>query len=152
MSGMVNRLSVSFGVWLLYALACVAPAIDARIGHNFNVIRGVSTPGIECLLVGWVPPYAVPWSANVLLLLGWSIFLCRRFTPACYFGFAAALAGLTTWPVLSYAFGSPQPGLLVGYCLWEGSLILFAWSAWFMHVRSRPQSQQDSTVLETGVR
>jgi hypothetical protein len=57
--------------------------------------------GVDILLTGWRPPLTVPWSANLLLLGGWILLLCRKNAVAVGFGIAAALvglAGLSTWP------------------------------------------------------
>src|SRR3954451_20141688 len=87
---------LSVGVWSLYAVALVIPAIKAdEGGHACTAIRLGTLPGWETLLFGWVPPLCIPWSANPLLVVGWVLLLCRRFRAAWWVGFTAALAGLT---------------------------------------------------------
>src|SRR3954451_11105784 len=88
---------LSVVVWSLYAVALFAPAIKAdEGGHACTAIRLGTLPGWETLLFGWVPPLTIPWSANLLLLLGWILLLRRRSRGALVLGVAAALAGLTT--------------------------------------------------------
>src|SRR5690349_11301172 len=94
---------LSLGVWALYAASLFAPAIKAdEGGHACTAIRLGTLPGWETLLFGWVPPLTIPWSANLLLLLGWIMLLRKRYRGALRLGIAAVLAGLTTlalWPL-----------------------------------------------------
>jgi hypothetical protein len=106
---------------VLYALSLITPvandgggAADYRIGVML---------GFLALALGWIPPSTVPWSANILVLIGWILLWRRKLTAAMWFGVAAALAGLTA-PWLSDA---SMGRLLIGYYLWQGSLLVFAW-------------------------
>jgi hypothetical protein len=114
-------------VWALYAVAFFAPAIKAdEGGYACSAIRLGTLPGWETLLFGWVPPLCIPWSANLLLLVGWILLLCKRYRAALWLGVVAALAGLTTlW--LSVEEGWEK--LLAGYFVWQASLFLFALGA-----------------------
>src|SRR3954454_8538453 len=96
-SGAIVPGLLSLVVWSLYAVALVIPAIRAdEGGHACTAIRLGTLPGWETLLFGWVPPLCIPWSANLLLVAGWVLLVCRRYGAACWVGAAAALAGLTT--------------------------------------------------------
>ena len=106
-------------VWGLYILACAMPAIEP--GPALSGIRD-SRAGWEALLLGWIPPYCIPWSANLLLIVGWIFLLCGRFKTAAWLGGAGALVALTTW-------GFDFPHLLAGYYLWEASLVALATGA-----------------------
>jgi hypothetical protein len=81
-----------------------------------------------------------------LLLAGWLLFWRRRYRVALYLGTAAALAGLSApW------FSEPNMGrLLIGYYLWESSLLLFAWGAFALR-RLKPEPLVDSRkdILDT---
>ena len=143
---------VSLVVGLLYVAACACPAVKVKnpgppIIVNLLVSLGakpdVQGPedtellGIEILLAGWRPPLTIPWSANLLLLGGWILLLCRKNAVAVGFGIAAALvglAGLSTWELLP-----EREQLLVGSYLWQASLIVFALGAlaiWFWEPRN----------------
>src|SRR3954451_7822136 len=88
---------LSVVVWSLYAVALFTPAIKAdEGGRACTAIRLGTLPGWETLLFGWVPPLCIPWSANLLLLIGCVLLWCRRFRAAWRVGAAAALVGLTT--------------------------------------------------------
>jgi hypothetical protein len=118
---------VSLVVAVLYGAACLSPAIDYKPPENrdfgditpYGVVSGFTT-----LLLGWFPPYVIPWAANLLLLVGWILLMYKKTTAALGFGVAAALLGLTTWAVLD-----DQMQVLVGYYLWQASLIAFALGA-----------------------
>src|SRR5262249_10235393 len=93
----------------------------------------IEAQGVEVLLAGWPPPRIIPWSANLLLLGGWILLLCRKNAVALGFGIAAAWAGLSTWALLP-----ERTQLLVGSYLWQASLIVFALGAlaiWFWEPR-----------------
>ena len=90
--------------------------------------------GVEILLTGWRTPLIIPWSANLLLLGGWILLLCRKNAVALGVGIAAAWAGLSTWAILP-----ERTQLLVGSYLWQASLIVFALGAlaiWFWEPRN----------------
>jgi hypothetical protein len=126
-SSALLRALLSVGVWSLYAVALVTPAIQAdEGGHACTAIRLGTLPGWETLLFGWVTPLCIPWSANLLLVAGWGLLVCRRYRAACWVGAAAALAGLTT---LGLGLLEGWKGLLAGYFVWQACLILFATGA-----------------------
>jgi Leucine rich repeat len=120
-----GRLLVSALVWGLYILACFIPAIYIDNGippREGGWLRMGSPPGFVVLFMGWIPPYCIPWSANILLVVGWAFLLCERFKIAAWVGGASALIGLTTW-------GYDFPRLLLGYSFWQASLIMLATGA-----------------------
>jgi hypothetical protein len=125
---MLSRLAVTVAVGSLYVAACASPAIDYKPPQNRDF--GDITPygvvlGIVTLLVGWMnPSLIIPWSANPMLLAGWILLLCKRTAIGLGFGLAATLAGLSTW-----VFIDEQMQLLLGYYLWQGSLVAFALGA-----------------------
>jgi hypothetical protein len=133
------RKVVIIGFWVLYALALFTPvandgggAADYRIGVML---------GFLALAFGWIPPSTIPWSANILVLVGWLFFWRRELTAAMWFGVAAAIAGLTA-PWLSDA---SMGRLLIGYYLWQASLLLFAWGIFMLR-----RIDSDSVVAGTG--
>ena len=115
-SGLLSRSIVSLVVGLLYVAACACPAVKVKnlglelINRLLVSLGGKPDAqgpkyeevlGVDILLTGWRPPLTVPWSANLLLLGGWILLLCRKNAVAVGFGIAAALvglAGLSTWP------------------------------------------------------
>jgi hypothetical protein len=114
------RKLVIIGFAVAYALSLITPVQNDRGGAaNYHV--GV-VPGFLALALGWIPPSTVPWSANILVLIGWILFWRRKLSVALWFGVAAALAGFTA-PWLSDA---SMGTLLIGYYFWQGSLISFA--------------------------
>src|SRR5262245_29068851 len=96
----LSRLAVTVAVGSLYVAACASPAIDYKPpqARDFGDITPYGVVlGVVALLLGWVPPLTIPWSANLLLPAGWILLLCRRSTAGLGLGIAAALAGLSTW-------------------------------------------------------
>src|SRR4051794_41980546 len=90
-SSALLRALLSVGVWSLYAMALVTPAIRAdEGGHACTAIRLGTLPGWETLLFGWVPPLCIPWSANLLLVAGGGLLVCRRGPGPCLGGGAPA--------------------------------------------------------------
>ena len=148
-SSFLSRSMVSLVVGLLYVAACACPAVKVKNAGlaliNALLVSLGGKPdaqgpeyeevlGVEILLAGWRPPLTVPWSANLLLLGGWILLLCRKNAVALGFGIAAALAGLSTWSLLP-----ERAQLLVGSYLWQASLIVFALGAlaiWFWEPRN----------------
>jgi hypothetical protein len=127
---------VSLIVVALYLAACVNPAVEwvdiPRTGSRdfgdiqlFHEWQTGSRIGLWTLVVGWCPPWTVPWSANFLLLIGWVLLLLSKNRLAWRFGAAAALLGLTTWAFRSSAKDTEMK-LRVGYYLWQASLFVFA--------------------------
>src|SRR5262245_60061491 len=106
-SGFLSRSMVSLIVGLLYVDACACPAVKVK-NRGLELINlllvslggkpdaqgpeYVEVLGVETLLAGWPPPLIIPWSANLLLLCGWILLLCRKNAVALAFGIAAALA------------------------------------------------------------
>lgn len=128
LSDISYRVLWSVAVWSLYGLALITPAIKVdKGGHACTAISLGTLPGLGALLLGWIPPLCIPWSANLLLLVGWVVLLCGRYRTALLLGVAASLAGLTT---LGYWATMQWENLLIGYYLWQASLLLLALGAW----------------------
>jgi hypothetical protein len=134
------------GVLLLYVAACLTPVarIDDGIPTSDLDFKDGSPIGLVVLLFGWTGGNnGLPWSANVVLALGMLFLLLGRLRLAAVAGAVASLLGLTTWWVLRY---SP---LLVGYYLWQASLLLLAvgagWAHWHTPVM-REAEREWSTV------
>ena len=137
-SSLLSRLMLSLVVGLLYVAACACPAVKVEnprppivnllvsLGAKPDVQGPEDTEllGVETLLEGWHPPLIIPWSANILLLIGWILLLCKKNTAALSFGGGAVLAGLRAW-----AFSGVWKQLLLGYYLWQASLVMFALGA-----------------------
>ena len=108
---------------LLYGIACAVPAAyftpDVG-GHN---LHPGSPIGLSALLLGWLPPYTIAWSANIPFLVGCVLFLMGRYRPAAYAGWAASALGLTTWALV---INREIPYLLPGYYLWQASFVVLA--------------------------
>ena len=127
-----NRGEVHLRLGLANALLVLLGGKPDAQGPKYEEVLGV-----DILLTGWRPPLTVPWSANLLLLGGWILLLCRKNAVAVCFGIAAALvglAGLSTWELLP-----EREQLLVGSYLWQASLIVFALGAlaiWFWEPRN----------------
>jgi hypothetical protein len=96
------------------------------------VFRETSDYGVVCLLLGWIAP--LPWIANLWLLAGLILLLCRRTTLAFCLGVVALLCGFL--PFLS----GDRDELLIGAYLWLGSLIVFAVGTFCLWVRGRASS------------
>src|SRR5262249_49272236 len=94
----------------------------------------IEAQGVEVLLAGWPDPQIIPWSANILLLVGWILLLCNKNAAGLGFGVGAVLAGLSSWALVP-----ERTQLLMGSYLWFASLIAFALSAlaiWFWEPRT----------------
>jgi hypothetical protein len=149
-SSFLSRSMVSLVVGLLYVAACACPAVKVENRGlelmNLLVVSLGGKPdvqgpdyievlGVETLQAGWPPPRIIPWSANILLLVGWILLLCKKNAVGLGFGIAAVLAGLNTRALLP-----ERAQLLVGSYLWLASLIAFALSAlalWFWNQASK---------------
>jgi hypothetical protein len=140
------RKVVMIGFGVAYALSLITPVQNDRGGAaNYHV--GV-VPGFLALALGWIPPSTVPWSANILVLIGWVFFWRRKLTAALWFGVAAALLAFTA-PWLSDA---SMGKLLIGFYLWEVSLIIFALGTFALR-RIEPLITSDSRkdIAKTGL-
>jgi hypothetical protein len=149
-SSFLSRSMVSLVVGLLYVAACACPAVkvENRGLELMNLVvvslggkpdvqgpEYIEVLGVEALLAGWPPPRIIPWSANILLLVGWLLLLCKKNAVGLGLGVAAVLAGLNTGALLP-----ERTQLLVGSYLWQASLIAFALSAlaiWFWEPSER---------------
>lgn len=108
----------------LYFMACWLPAIYVDDGVSSSSDLGFkdgSPIGLLILLFGYSGGNnGIPWSANVFLAVGIICLLNRSIRLAAVWSSVASLLGLTTWWVWGYK------SLLIGYYLWQASLIVFA--------------------------
>jgi hypothetical protein len=120
-----TRFVVLAAVLALYLTACFTPAVIANVaGFSGGPGGGRIVPpvGWLTLIFGWIVP--VPWSANFFLLAGLILLMVNRPVVASVLGIVASLLGLTAWLHLSPNWDkSPLESLLVGYYLWQVSLI-----------------------------
>src|SRR5260370_25722177 len=87
------RKVVTIGFCLLYALSLAAPVQNDQGGAaNYHI--GV-VPGFLALAFGWIPPSTIPWSANILMLIGWVLFWPRRYAAALWLSGRAPRPGVT---------------------------------------------------------
>jgi hypothetical protein len=133
-------------VLFLFFLACLLPCIDCgpdiQSGDpGFPDIEKGWHLGFSLLLSGWRGGNnGIPWSANVLLLIGVWCLGTRRLWRGLLAGLVAAALGLTSWWARRY------DTLMVGYYLWQASLfMLAAASAWALH-RSRSLKAKGATA------
>lgn len=110
-----------------YIPACAVPAVG-------------DYTGLAALLIGWFPLFCIPWSANLLLVVGSIFLLCGRFKTAAWLGSFAALMALTTW-----GFGFHH--LLMGYYLWQASMVILAAGAAVLALLG-PGTQEPVSVAE----
>jgi hypothetical protein len=136
---------------LLYVLACLLPCIDC--GPDFQT----SDPGWPDLEKGWhwgLPLLlfghsggnnGVPWSANVFFAAG---LLCLRREwdrAALGLGLLATALGLTIWWIRR------DDHLLVGYYLWQASLMVLVVAAALACVRSPRRAHSIAPALPQGI-
>jgi hypothetical protein len=154
--GVGQRLIVSLVVGSLYVAGCASPAIefvpappapDSR-PRDFGMIDIPRVRleigahfGFVALVAGWQLPWTAPWSANVFLLAGWILLLLEKQRAAAALGAAAVLAGFSTWMV-------EDARLLVGYYLWQASLIAFALGALALWLRDSQGTGQERQPQE----
>jgi len=135
------RKAVIIGVWSLYALSLITPVLNDR-GGAANYHAGL-VPGFLALALGWIPPSTLPWSANILLLIGWVLFWRRKYFAALWLGVPAALAGLTSPWLCDSGMGRLQ----IGSYFWESSLILFSCGAFAVYrMESEPHRNSKTKV------
>jgi len=117
---------VAVVVCLLNLLACFLPCIDCGPGFQssdpgFPDFEAGWNFGWQILLLGWGGGNnGVPWSANVFLALGLACLWKRWLRAAAWLGVLASLLGLTTWWVRRFNT------LMVGYYIWQASLLVLA--------------------------
>jgi hypothetical protein len=113
---------VMAATFVLYGLACLVPAVYLDEGGppTSDLDFRIGSPiGLAVLCLGWMFWWSVPWSANLLLLLGVSGLARRRFRLACVLGVLGAVVALSSWFCV-------ENRLLVGYYLWQASFLVFA--------------------------
>ncbi|OWK38520.1 hypothetical protein FRUB_07640 [Fimbriiglobus ruber] len=89
--------------------------------------------GLVILLGGWGGGNnGVPWSANVFLVAGVYSLADGRYRLAVALGFVASALGLTTW------WARPYDTIMIGYYVWQASLLTLALGAVWVLRRSPP--------------
>jgi hypothetical protein len=139
--GLVAGITVLLAV--CYAAACMTPVVrlDDGIPTSDLDFKNGSPIGLIVLLFGWTGGNnGIPWSANVFLALGLFCLWIGQYRRALALGIIANVLGLMTWWVLRY-----YP-LLIGYYLWQSSLlILLAGSGWVCRRARRVPGAEPST-------
>jgi hypothetical protein len=133
----------------LYLAACFTPAInvDDGIPKSDLDFRDGSPIGLVILLFGWTGGNnGIPWSANVFLGLGWVALLARQHRAAFVLGTIASALGLTTWWVWGYG------RVLLGYYLWQASLMLLAAGGWAAWRRIQSRKNEPNQALRQAAR
>ena len=126
----LSRLVVTFLALPLYVMACCSPAMMARtISVNGRAAPIEMLSGWTVLGFGWLPPYTLAWSANILLLVALVLLWVGWTRASLIWSSLAVLLSLTTW--LFFALGSISE-LLGGYFLWQASLLVVAIGALFL--------------------
>jgi hypothetical protein len=113
-------------VLVLYGAACLLPCIDGgpdtQSGDpGFPDFEAGWQFGLLILLFGWGGGNnGVPWSANVFWAAGVFCLAKGCYRLATTAGVIAAALGLTTWWIRRY------DTMMVGYYIWQASLLLLA--------------------------
>ena len=128
----------------IYIAACACPAIEfspEAPPKDFGDLRFLpdceAGPqfGITALALGWTSPWTIPWCANLVLFGGLILLVCKRYYGALGFGIATALLGASTWALFDY--DDRLQRLLVGYYLWQASLLVLPAAAILLLLRKR---------------
>lgn len=107
-----------------YYASCILPVAYFDEGGTVCTAIRMGTPtGFAALFMGWLPPWTIPWSANVLLAVGSGQLYRRNFSAAARCGGTAIVLGLTTWGYVAIGF---IPHLLPGYYVWMATLLTFS--------------------------
>ena len=140
--GFGGRWIALLAVAALYITSCATPAIEfaaERPATDFGDLRFLpdyeAGPqlGITALACGWAPPWTLPWLANVALLTGAIFLILRKNRWALGSGIVAALLALSTWALFNY--DERLIRLLVGYYLWQASMLALIGGAGILAVR-----------------
>jgi hypothetical protein len=139
-----NRWKLILAVLLLYGIACILTAGCNSIrlpGEMYYLLinpglrpeggfssgpGGISwgeIPGYSALMLGWLGWFCVPWSANIILLIGLVCVACGKLTGAKRSGLIAVCLAITTWIIYFLPFPD-QFVPLEGSYFWLGSMIL----------------------------
>jgi hypothetical protein len=110
------QLAITALIWPLFAWGCACDAFVLADGRY---------PGWFALFMGVFEP--LPWSANLFFFVGWGCVLTRQSGGALGCGVLAVLTGLTSCGFVRE--------LLVGYYLWQASLVTLALGAWLWHLQ-----------------
>ena len=131
---------------LLFASACGQPAVYFdEGGHACTAVRLGSPTGLECLLLGWFPPFTLPWSANAMLLLGAVFLAAGKPRVAGGFGTAAVLLGLSSWMFVGFS----AQRLFAGYYLWQASHLVLAVSSFVLVAMGKaPAPEVEVSIAE----
>ena len=102
-----------------YGAACGLPAVQLGPAGTQG---GQPAFGYQGLILGWMPPFTIAWSANLFFLAGIVLLVFGKLKPAAACGWLAVLAGLTTHILAEAA--------LTGYFCWMGALLILAIGPW----------------------
>jgi hypothetical protein len=127
--------------FVLYVSACASPTIQHVVpvrGPAPNSAR----PGYVALMLGWIPPVTIPWSANALVLAGWLLRGYRGYAVTLRLGIAAFLLSLTAWFLFSY------DATRIGLYLWQASFIAFILWAYAASVEAQGREQKPDPMTD----
>lgn len=108
----------------LYGIACLSPAMSLKDRYAGDIQFGG-----QALMTGWVPPFTIPWSANIFLLAGLICGETGRYRAARILGVIGFFLSLTTVIFIAWY------DLRVGYLLWIGTMLLLAGGAFGLEPR-----------------
>ncbi|QVL32473.1 hypothetical protein KIH39_00725 [Telmatocola sphagniphila] len=141
-----ERVFVVLLVAALYISSCFMTALVLLKGFGWGKAddgpRNNPMLGGTALILGCVPPFTVPWSANIALLIGMITYERKYLRTAEVCGYVALGTSLLT--ILLPVTGTAK--LREGYFVWQMSIIVFAYSAW--SARSRYSKLRSSLALE----
>ena len=126
----------------LYVAACASPTIQ-HVVPGQGPAPNSAQPGYLALMLGWIPPVTAPWSANVMVLVGWILRGSRGYAVTLRLGIAAFLLSFTAWFFVSYE------ATRIGFYLWQASFIAFILWAYTARgeVKGREQKPDPMTDL-----
>ncbi|MEX0718379.1 MAG: hypothetical protein WD066_17420 [Planctomycetaceae bacterium] len=118
-----RRTIVIAGAWILFAAACALPAIEgagSTVHMGFGNKSSGTVYGFVALIIGWIPPFTIPWFANVVFIVGTIALAVQAFRAAAGCGATAAILAATTWLYIPFGMFFR---VLPGYVLWQTALI-----------------------------
>jgi len=106
---------------LLYLSACLAPALRVPTFDSDHE----DVTGFQVLLLGWLLPLTIPWSANVVLLSSAFCLLRGQYRASFHLGRVACALGLTSWLFVALLGAKP----VIGCYIWHASLLVLTGGA-----------------------
>lgn len=128
----------------LYVLACALPAVEGAGEHICSGFDNKPTGtilGVVALVMGWIPPYTIPWFANILFIVGLILFISEKHSSAVWCsGIALVLAATTIVFIFKGDFAHVGPG----FVLWQAALATVPIGVWNLNRRraSAPSSPE----------